>query len=425
MNDRPTSPAIRKGLDDAALLDLVQRHTFRYFWDFAHPVSGLARDRTRIPDRIAVGGSGFGAMAMIVAVERGWITREQAVGRLRMMLDHLARATRYHGAFPHFLDGRTDGTIAFMSKDDGGDIVETSLLFQGLLTAREYFSRKDPDETALREAIETLWREVEWDWYTRDGGKVLIWHWSPAYGWAVNQEIRGWNECLITYVLATASPTHPIGPEAYHEGWATGGQFRNGQRYYDIELPLGPPYGGPLLFAQYSFLGLDPHGLKDRYADYWQQNVAHTRINYEYCVENPVGCSGYGRDCWGLTASTGEHGYAAFAPGSDLCVIAPTAALSSMPYAPELVMPALRHFYEDLGDRLWGEYGFIDAFSLASGWYSSEHLAVNQGPIVVMIENFRTGLLWDLFMSCREVQTALGALGFESPRLPRPASGLV
>jgi hypothetical protein len=252
MNESAIPQVIQRGLTDDELLDLVQRQTFRYFWENGYPGSGLARDRTRIPDRIAVGGSGFGAMAIVVAAERGWVPREQAVARLRSMVDHLGRATRYHGAFPHFLDGRTDETIAFMSKDDGGDIVETSLLFQGLLTVREYFSREEAGETALRAAIETLWREVEWNWYTRDGGKALFWHWSPDYGWAVNQEIRGWNECLITYVLATASPTHPIGPDAYHEGWATGGQFNNGQRYYGIELPLGPPYGGPLLFAQYS-----------------------------------------------------------------------------------------------------------------------------------------------------------------------------
>jgi len=408
-------------LDDTALLDITQRQTFGYFWDFAHPVSGLARDRSdprpgSDPDKVATGASGFGVMAIIVATERGWIGRAAAAERLLCMVRFLARACRHHhGVFPHFMHGATGGTIPFGPKDDGGDLVETSYLCMGLLTARQYFDGPDAREAELRTEIDVLWRAVEWDWHTRGGDDVLYWHWSPNYGWDINLPIRGWNECLITYVLAASSPTHAIVANAYHRGWAAGGQFHNGRRYYGIPLPLGPDYGGPLFFAHFSFLGLDPRGLQDRYADYWEQNVNHTLINREHCIRNPRRYKGYGRDCWGLTASVDHLGYHAHAPDHDLGVISPTAALASFPYTPQHSMRALRHFYLRLGDRIWGDYGFIDAFNETLGWYAPSRLGIDQGPIVVMIENHRSGLIWKLFMSCPEVQRGLRILGFRSP----------
>lgn len=404
---------------DTQLLDAVQRQTLRYFWDFAHPVSGLARERSNVAfdyglETVTSGGSGFGVMAIVAGVERGWIPRAAAAERLLRSVRFLAKAGAYHGVFPHFLDGGTGRTIPFSRKDDGGDIVETSFLMMGLLTARQYFDGAGA-ERELRDRINWLWSEVEWDWHTQGGRDVLYWHWSPNNGWAMNHEIRGWNECLITHVLAAASPRYPIRPEAYHRGFARDGAIKNGQRYRGIELPLGPAEGGPLFFAHYSFMGLDPRGLRDRYADYWQQNTAHTAINRAHCLANPKHCKGYGEACWGLTASDNYEGYSAHAPDNDLGVIAPTAALGSMPYAPEHSMAALRHFYEALGDRLWTEYGFRDAFCEDRGWFASSHLAIDQGPIVVMIENHRSGLLWKLFMSCPEVQAGLKALGFTSP----------
>ncbi|MFA6140264.1 MAG: glucoamylase family protein, partial [Hyphomicrobium sp.] len=391
-----------------------------YFWDFAHPVSGLARDRSdprpgSDPDKVATGASGFGVMAIIIAAERGWIGRAAAAERLLRMVRFLAKALRHHGVFPHFMHGATGATIPFGPKDDGGDLVETSYLCMGLLTARRYFASPDAREAELRTAIDALWRAVEWDWHTRGGDDVLYWHWSPNYAWDINLPIRGWNECLITYVLAASSPTHAITADAYHRGWAAGGQFRNGRRYYGIPLPLGPDYGGPLFFAHFSFLGLDPRGLQDRYADYWEQNVNHTLINREHCIRNPKRYKGYGRDCWGLTASDDHLGYHAHAPDHDLGVISPTAALASFPYTPQHSMRALRHFYLRLGDRIWGDYGFIDAFNETLGWYAPSRLGIDQGPIVVMIENHRSGLIWKLFMSCPEVQHGLRILGFRSP----------
>ncbi len=274
-----------------------------------------------------------------------------------------------------------------------------------------------PEESLLRDKINQLWNEVEWKWYT-NGQDILTWHWSPNYEWTINHQIRGYNEALITYVLASSSPTYPIDTSVYDDGWTSGDQFYNGQEYYDQwQLPLGPDYGGPLFFAHYSFLGLDPRGLQDAYANYWEQNVHHTLINRAYCLENPKQYAGYGEDCWGLTASDNHEGYSAHSPTNDLGVITPTAAISSMPYTPEYSMQAMRNFYENYEGKLWGPYGFHDAFNLTENWFSTNYLAIDQGPIVVMIENHRTGLLWDLFMSCPEIQTGLTKLGFTSPHL--------
>jgi hypothetical protein len=287
-----------------------------------------------------------------------------------------------------------------------------------LLCARQFFCGTNTREAELRTAIDKLWQAVEWNWHT-NGRDTLYWHWSPRYGWDMDQTVTGWNECLITYVLAAASPTHAIAPDVYHRGWASGATFRNGETYYGITLPLGPAYGGPLFFSHFSFLGLDPRGLRDVYADYWEQNRAHTLINRAHCIANPGGFAGYGVNCWGLSACDGDAGYGAFCPQYDRGVIAPTAALSAMPYAPTESMAVLRHLYEDLGHRLWGRHGFADGFNITRDWVADSNLAIDQGPIVAMIENHRSGLLWQLFMSCTEVRDGLRRLGFTSPAVGR------
>ncbi len=402
-------------LADEAPLDLVQRQTFGYFWDFAHPASGMAYDRGRSDgtaenDLLAVGGTGFGIMAMLVAVERGWISRQAALNRLRKILGYLSTADSYNGVFPHFLDGATGKEVAFWADNAGGDLVETSYLVAGFLCARQYFDRKNRPETELRALIAGLWENVNWNKHSKDGS-ALHWHWVPGPGGGPRQRIEGWNECLITYVLAASSPTYPVSASDYHEGWAKGAVFNNGKEYYGVRLPLGPELGGPLFFAHFSFLGLDPRGLQDRYADYWEQNRNHCLINYKHCVRNPNGFKDYGPACWGLTSSEGDNGYRPHAPDEDAGVITPSAALSSFPYTPEHSAAALQHFFS-LGPNLWGKYGFVDAFNPTTGWYSGEYLAIDQGPIVVMIENYRTGLLWRLFMSCPEVGEGLRLLGF-------------
>jgi len=423
---RQSSPGALARLTGDALLEAVQRQTFRFFWDGADPITGLAPDRRHRHDQkseqpVTSGGSGFGIMALIVAIERGWVARQAALQRLQRMLDFLIAAPCYHGAFSHFINPRTGASVPLSRKDDGGDLVETALLCMGLLCARQYFDRRSHDEKKLRAYITDLWQGVEWTWYTQDGRKVLYWHWSANNGWAMNHEIRGWDECLIAYVLAAGSPRYGIDPIVYHHGYAAGRSYLNGKSYYGIELPLGRAYGGPLFFAHYSFCGLDPRGLKDQYADYWEQNVRHVRINRAHCVANPGRYRGYGPACWGLTASDDQFGYRVHDPDNDNGTISPTAALGSFPYAPREAMRALRHFLSRHGERLWGRYGFTDAFCEARDWYADTFLAIDQGPIILMIENYRTGLLWKLFMSVPEVQAGLRRLGFTSPHLNRRA----
>jgi len=404
-------------ITDSALLDLVESQTFAYFWTFGHPICGMARERNTSGDVVTTGGTGFGIMAMLAAVQRGFITRAQALGRIDTIVNFLTtKVTTYHGAFSHWINGATGATVPFSTQDDGGDIVETSYLMQGLLCARQYFNNTtDAGETSLRAAINQLYANIDYGWYRKSGLNVLYWNWSPDYNWAINVPVQGWCEALITYVLAASAPTVPIPKSTYDSGWARNGSMRNGNTYYNVVLPLGPSLGGPLFFAHYSFLGIDPNGLTDAYANYWTQNTAHTMINYSYCVADPVNYNGYSTQCWGLTASDEQNGYSAHSPTNDDGVISPTAAVSSLPYAPTQAMNALRFFYYKLGDKIWGQYGFTDAFNLTKPWFATSYLAIDQGPEIVMIENYRSGLLWNLFMSCPEVQNGMRSLGFSSP----------
>ena len=392
------------------LLTLVQKQTFDYFWTFGHEHSGMARERSTSGNTVTTGGTGFGIMAMLVAAERGFVSRAEALQRVQRIVTFLdEECESYHGAFSHWINGETGATQPFSQTDNGADLVETSFLFEGLLTARAYFDGADAGETKLREDITRLWEAVEWTWFQKDGEQVLYWHWSPDYGWTQNLPIRGWNECLITYVLAASSPTYPISREVYEQGWAKGGNIQNGNSYYGITLPLGSEKGGPLFFTHYSFLGLNPTGLQDKYCtDYFDEMRNLTLINRAYCVRNPKQYKGYGPDCWGLTASYSVVGYAAHAPNeaSDHGVISPTAALSSIVYTPEESMQVMRYLY-DRRDKVLGAYGFYDAFSETDNWYPQRYLAIDQGPIAVMIENYRSGLLWKLFMSHPDVQKGL------------------
>ena len=405
-------------ISDDALLTLVQQQTFKYFWDFGHPVSGMARERNTSGETVTTGGTGFGIMAIPVAISRNFITRSEGLARLQKIVSFLKNtALNFHGAFSHWMNGSTGAVVPFAANDDGADLVETSYLVMGLLTARQFFNGADVSETTLRNDINSLWNAVEWDWFRQNGKNVLYWNWSPNFGWAVNVPIQGWNETLITYVLAASSATHAISRTVYDSGFARSGAMRNGSSYYGYILPLGEAYGGPLFFEHYSFLGINPNALTDAYANYQSQTVNHTKINYEYCKANPKQYFGYSDSCWGLTASDIENGYTASSPTNDVSVIAPTAAISSMPYTPTESMKALKFFYYVLGDKLWGEYGFKDAFSLQNLWFANSYLAIDEGPIIGMIENYRTGLLWNLFTSCPEVKVGLVSLGFAAPYL--------
>lgn len=413
-----------------SLFTLVQKNTFNYFWDGAEPNSGLARERFHVDGEypqndkhvVTSGGGGFGVMAILVGIERGFITRQQGLERLQKIVSFLESADKFHGAWPHWWNGETGKVKPFSRRDDGGDLVETSFMVQGLLCVRQYFKDGSSAEKELAARIDKLWKDVDWNWY-RNEKNVLYWHWSPNFNWEMNFPVTGYNECLIMYVLAASSPTHGVPAEVYHEGWAKSGDIKDTVTQYGYTLTLAHngarEYGGPLFWAHYAYLGLDPRGLKDRYADYWEHNRNHTLINRAWCVENPNNYKGYGPGAWGLTSSYSVRGYAGHAPGKrrDLGVISPTAALSSMPYTPAESMQVMKHLYETYGSKVFGEYGFYDAFSEHHNWFPQRYLAIDQGPIVVMMENHRSGLLWNLFMSCPEVQQGLRKLGFESPHL--------
>jgi len=429
-DEKPAPASASKTISDSALLDIVEKQTFQYFYDGAEPVSGMGRERIHedndYPENdqmiVTSGGSGFGVMAILAAIHRNFIGRDQGRAQLEKIVHFLETADRFHGAWSHWLNGETGKVKPFGKKDNGGDLVETSYMIQGLLCARQFFKDGNNKEKELANRIDKLWKEVEYDWY-RNGKNVLYWHWSPNYNWEMNFPVHGYNECLILYVLAASSPTHGVPAEVYHQGWAENGKIKGDESYGGYTLHLrhqgNPPHGGPLFWAHYSYLGLDPRGLKDQYADYWEENKNQTLINRQWCIDNPKKFKGYGSENWGLTASYSVKGYAAHAPDerNDLGVISPTAALSSLPYAPEYSLQAVRHWYSDEKDKIWGRYGFYDAFSETDNWYPKRYLAIDQGPIVVMIENYRSALLWNLFMSCPEVQNGLKKLGFTSPWL--------
>lgn len=400
-------------ISDDSLLTLVQNQTLRYFTEYAHS-SGMSRERFGSGDLVSTGGTGFGLMAILTGIERSLLTREEGFGQVKSIVEFLHGADRFHGVYPGFLNGGTGRIYPVSMKDNGGDIVSTGFLMQGLLTVREYFRNGTDEEKSMCDTITVLWEEVEWDWYRNNDRNILFRHWSPVYGWDFDMQVSGWSEALIAYVLAASSPTHPVPKEVYDEGWARSGTYPmiNGETFYGVRLPLGEDYGGPLSYAHFSFLGLDPRKLVDEYASYWEQNVSHTLINYNYCVENPKGRKGFGKDCWGLTMSDIPNGFTINSPLNDLGVISPTAAISSLPYTPSESMRALKYFYYVLGDRLWGNYGFIDAFSLTSLWYSDSWNAMNQGAIICMIENYRSAFLWNLLMSDQEIKNGLKNLGF-------------
>jgi hypothetical protein len=419
-----TVHAQTRGMSDDELLTSVQEATFRYFWDFGHPVSGLARERSSDDGSICcTGGTGFGLMAIMIGAERGFVPRALAAQRVASILAFLQdKVDRFHGAFPHWMDGATGKTLPFSPSDNGGDIVETSFLVEGLLAMRQYFDGGDPVEAGIRKRATELWEGVEWDWYLQSPhGRSLYWHWSPDHGWENNLRVGGgFNETMVTYLLAIASPTHPIPAECYYEGWVGAPDtYRNGTDYYGHTQWVGRAQGGPLFFTHYSFIGLDPRGLRDRFCDYFENNRNISLINRSYCIENPNRHEGYGQLVWGLTSSIGPDGYAVHSPGRDDGTIAPTAAISAMPYIPEESLATLKYLYHTFGKQLWGAFGFKDAFNLGRGWFSNTYLAIDQGPIICMIENHRTGLCWKMFMKNPEIGKAIRSI---SPPAEQPAA---
>lgn len=439
-NESPLSSAVEattRTLSDDELLDMVQLGCFRYYWEAGHPDAGMAPEILPGDEHMmALGGNGFGVMALLAATERQFITREQGAGRMLKIIRFLAQADRFHGAWAHFLDGRTGRVIPYFGKyDNGGDLVETAFIIQGLLAARQYFDRDTPAEREIRATATRLWHEVEWDWYRQTpDSDVLYWHWSPDHGFHISHPLIGWNETLIIYLLAIASPTHPVPASLWHTGWAgqsprhiayrqgwsrttQGDHFTNGNSYYGIKLEVGEGNGAELFFTHFSFMGFDPRGIRDRYTNYFTNSRAIALIQQAYAIENPRKFAGYGADCWGRSAGVNSGGGRAL-PRDDNGTINTMASLASMPYTPAESLAALRHFYRQLGDRTWGPYGFYDGFNETQNRFDKDYMALNQAPIVVMIENHRSGLVWKKFMANPEIAPALQAIGFQ----PDPSS---
>jgi exo beta-1,2-glucooligosaccharide sophorohydrolase (non-reducing end) len=431
MPSEAVQAATRRFTDDK-LLTMVQEGCFRFYWEAANEDSGMALEIVPGDENlVAVGASGFGVMAILVGAERQFVAREAAAERMLKIVRFLERADRFHGVWPHFLDGRTGRVWPYFGTyDDGGDLVETAFMIQGLLAARQYFDRPTAEEQEIRETITRLWSEVEWDWHRKTpDGEVLYWHWSPEHGWHISHPLVGWNETMIVYVLAIASPTHGVPPSMYETGWAgqsdlavryrrnwsrttDGDHYVNGNTYYGIPLDVGCGPGGELFFTQFSFLGFDPRGRKDRFTNYFHNNRNIALINRAYCIENPRGRKGYGAACWGRSAGVNSGGGQPLAR-ADNGTICCSAALGAFPYTPDESMAALQHFYRTLGAKVWGVYGFHDGFNESENWFDEVYMGLNQAQIVVMIENHRTGLVWRNFMANPEIAPALEAIGFE------------
>lgn len=435
-NESPLSEsatAATKSLTDDELLEMVQRGCFRYYWDAANRPSGMALEV--LPgddDLVALGGSGFGIVALVVGTERGFVSRDESAQRMLQIVRFLKNSERFHGAWSHYLVGRTGKVWPLFGKyDNGGDLVETAFMIQGLLTARRYFDGDAPEEREIRDTITQLWREVEWDWYRKSpDSEVLYWHWSPDHAWHISHPLVGWNETMIVYLLAIASPTHAVPASLYHSGWAgqsklavdyrrgwsrttQGDHYQNGHSYHGHKLDVGCGSGGDLFFAQFSFLGFDPRNKRDKFTNYFQNNRQLALINRAYCIENPRGYAGYGPDCWGLSAGV-RNGGGKPQPRSDNGTICSSAAIGCYPYTPDESLAVLKHLYRDLGKNTWGVYGFHDGFNQHDNWFDECYMGLNQAQIVVGIENYRSGLPWKLFMSNPEIEPMLAAIGFEA-----------
>ena len=402
------------------LLDMTQRYATRYFVDFADPVTGMARERNNNIDGniVTTGGTGFGIMAIIAGMERNYFPRERGINGIKRIVSFLEKTERFHGAWAHWYDADTQKAFSFSKFDDGGDLVETAFLMQGLLTAREYLKKGNEDDRNLSKRITSLWETVEWNWYTQ-GTDSLYWHWSKNYGWKMNHRIKGFDETLITYVLAASSPTYPIEKKVYDACYKNSPYYYNDKSYYGMKLDLGMEYGGPLFFTHYSFLGLNPNGLTDGFTDYFQRNKAQALIHRAYAIENPKKHAEYGANLWGFTSSDDPlTGYSSHQPGTpdENGTVSPTAAISSIVYTPKESMDVLNYLYFQKGKQLFGECGFYDAYNpemVEGQQVVRSYLAIDEGPIAVMIENYRSKLLWNLFMSNDEITKGLEKLGFK------------
>jgi hypothetical protein len=413
-HDSTTISATPKALDDEAFLDLVQRTAFDYFWYETNPANGLIKDRSSDPSLSSIAAVGFGLSALTVGIDRGWISREAGRARVLTTLTFLWNsphgpepdATGYKGFYYHFLDmqtGRRDG-------DSELSTIDTALLLGGVLHVQQYFDQADATEDQIRALADAIYRRVEWPWMQVRAPKVCH-GWTPERGFLL-YDWGGYNEAMILYLLALGSPTFPIHPEA----WAAWTSSYAWETHYGHAFVVFPPLFG----HQYSHVWVDFRDIQDPYMrdkglDYFENSRRATLANRAYAIANPHGWADYGENVWGLTASDIPSSYRARGapPGeSDDGTITPTAVGGSLVFTPRESLAALRYMYTTYRTRLWGPYGFKDAFNPSIKWFASDYLGIDQGPFVLMLENYRTGRIWNVLMPHAAIQRGLKRAGF-------------
>lgn len=440
----PSDAVVAQRAQDTPLLDEIERTTFRYFVAESAATTGLTRDRSQATSPASMAAVGFSLSAYPVAVERGYLSRPEAVAYTLKTLRFLWQAPQgdapegmagFHGLFYHFVSPET-GARAWKCELS---TIDTALLMAGVLFAQGYYDQTTPEETEIRDLADRLYRRVDWSWATNGAPQVSL-GWTPESGF-MPYRWGGYNEAMILVLLGLGSPTHPL-PDNAWQAWA---------KSYQVDVPYGQRHivFGPLFGHQYSHVWVDFHGIQDAAtraldSDYFLNSRRATLAQQRYAQANPGKWKAYGVLDWGLTACDGPGdqkvtiagvprtflGYAARGTqqGPDDGTIAPTAALGSLPFAPEVVLPTARHFRTDRPD-LWGRYGFKDAFNptfpgaSSSGWVDPDYLGIDEGPIMLMIENYRTGFLWQTMKGCPYVVRGLQRAGFSGGWLSQRKAG--
>jgi hypothetical protein len=415
------------------LTDLEQR-TFRFFWETANPKNGLVPDRYPTPSYASIAAVGFGLTAYPIGVERDYVSRTDAQRRVLATLRYFAGAANEHGFYYHFIDMQNGSRAG----DSEVSTVDTALLLAGVLFCEGYFNTQDPRDVEIRKLADEIYRRVDWTWAQVRPPAVAL-AWTPEGGFS-GTDWRGYNEAMLVYLLALGSPTHPIDPQAWTT-WTSTYDQHWGTLYDQTYLSFGPLFG-----HQYTHVWVDFRGIRDAYMrahdlDYFENSRRATYTQRRYAIANPKHWQGYGKNVWGMSASDGP-GRAPFVSQSspfltyaargvglagivDDGTIAPTAAISSLPFAPEIVLPATLEMYHRFGSSIYSSYGFLDAFNASvrnpadaqlvagrAGWVDPDYIGIDEGPILAMIENYRSDLVWRVMRSDPYLQQGLERAGF-------------
>ena len=405
-----------QAIEEEALLDSLQYTAFQYFWNEANPSNGLIKDRSTTWSPCSIASLGFGFSAICIGINNGWVSREEGRGRILTALETLWNGPQgsgpdgymgYRGLYYHFLDMNT-GTRVW---DCEVSTIDTALLFAGILDAKQNFSTSDPLDVEVRALADSITYRADWDFFRNLRPGIAL-AWWPETGFSPHQWI-GYNEAMILYIIALGSPTHPV-PESAWSTWTSGYSWRSHYGYSYVNFP-------PLFGHQYSHCWIDFRFIQDDYMrgrgiTYFENSRRATYAQRAYCIDNPGGWTGYGENLWGLTAGDGPDGYKARGappPQNDNGTIAPTAAGGSVPFAPEIAIPALKNMYETYRDDLWSTYGFKDGFNLSLNWWGPDYIGIDQGPIILMIENHRNRSVWSRMMLNPDIQRGLERAGFD------------